>query len=135
MVFDLEALQAHEKLTTKRTGEKITSWSEYIVQDICGDGVPVDSCMESDDSLCAEKEKEKEEETKQLQKKAKTSTKPKEVPAPMKPKAPVTDAGTPGKRRRKVAEKKSEVQQKDNFLRNEPSPGAVTRDVICRHDQ
>ena len=75
-------------------------------------------------------EKEKEEEAKWLQKKAKASVKPEAVSASTKPTAPVTIAGTRPKRRRKIAREETEVQQKDTFLRNEPSPGAVTRDVI-----
>ena len=69
--------------------------------------------MEGDGSLSAEKEKE--EEAKRLQKKAKTSARPKVVPALKKPEAPVTNSGTLGKRRRKVAKEKTEARQKDIF--------------------
>ena len=90
--------------------------------------MPVDNYTEGDGSLRVEKEKE--EEAKRLQKKAKTAAKPKTVPALTKSTDPVMVAGTWAKRRRKVAKEETEIQQKDNFLRNEPSPGAVTTDVI-----
>ena len=60
--------------------------------------------MEGDGLLRAENENE--EEVKRLQKKAKTSAKPKAVPAPKKPAASVTDAGTPGKGARRLPRKK-----------------------------
>ena len=70
-IFELEALQAQEKLIAERTGGKTTSWAEYYK--MCGDGVPVDNHMEDDGLLLAEKEEV--EKTKKLQKKAKASAK------------------------------------------------------------
>ena len=93
----------------------------------------MDNYTEGDGSLLVDKEKE--EEAKRLQKKAKASAKPKAVPASAKPTALVTVTGTRAKRRRKIAREETKAQQKDNFLRNKPSPGAVTRDVILRHNQ
>ena len=57
-IFELEALQAQEKLVVKRTGGKTMSWSEYCK--ICGDRVPVNNYMEGGVSLRAEKDKEEE---------------------------------------------------------------------------
>ena len=101
------------------------SWTEYCK--ICGDRVPVDNYMEGDGSLRAESGKE--EQVKRLQNKAKTSTKPKSVPAPKKPTALVTDVRTPGKGAGRPPGGKTKVQQKDNFLRNKLSPGAVTTET------
>ena len=42
-IFELEALQAQEKLVSKRTGGGITSWSEYFYCKMCGNGVLVDN--------------------------------------------------------------------------------------------
>ena len=58
------------------------------------------------------------------------SAKPEAVPAPKKPEAPVANLGTLGKGVGRSPRGKREAQQKENFLRNEPSPGSVTRDVI-----
>ena len=84
--------------------------------------------MKGDGSLLAEKEEE--EEAKRSQKKVTASAKPEAIPVPMKPATKVTVAGTRVKRCRKGAREATEAQQNDNFLRNEPSPSAVTRDVI-----
>ena len=84
--------------------------------------------MEGDGSLLAEKEEK--EEAKRSQKKVKASAKSEAVPALTKPEDAVTEAGTRAKSRRKVAREVTEAQQNVNFLRNEPLPGTVTRDVI-----
>ena len=88
-IFELEALQAQEKLVAKRTGGETMSWSEYCK--ICGDGVPVDNYVKGDGSLLAEKEKE--EEAKRTQKKVKPTAKPRAAPAPSEPMALVAEAG------------------------------------------
>ena len=84
--------------------------------------------MEGDDSLWVEKEKE--EEAKRTQKKAKPAAKPRATPAPNEPTTSVAEAESPGKRSKKAIKERTKARTVDNFLRNEPSPGAAIRDVI-----
>lgn len=125
-IFKLEVLQAQEKLIAKQTGGKTRNWVEYCK--ICGDGVPVDDYAECDGSLLAEKEEKGK--AKRLQKKAKASIKPEAAPAPKKPTATVTTEGTRVNRRRNPPGEERGAPQGKDFLRNKPSPGAVTRDAV-----
>ena len=95
---------------------------------MCGDGVPVKNYVEDDGSLLAEKEKE--EEAKRSQKKAKPTVEPKANPGAGATTMPAAGVGPPGKRRKKAVKEKTEAWAGNNFLRNEPSPGAAIRDVI-----
>ena len=88
----------------------------------------IDNYMEGDGLLLVEKEKE--EEAKRAKKKAKPAVKPKANPAPSAPTASVAGAGSPGKRRKKAIKENTKARAVDDFLRNEPSPGAAIRDVI-----
>ena len=84
--------------------------------------------MEGDCSLRVKKEEE--EEAKRTQKKAKPAAKPRTAPAPNEPTASVTETGPPGKRRKTAIKERTKARTVDNFLRNEPLPGAAIRDVI-----
>ena len=125
-IFELEALLAQEKLIAKRTGGKTTSWAEYCR--MCGEGVPVDNHMEGEGSLLEEEEEEAD--TKQPKKKAKTPSKQVETVKPQEPKPRTKQSGKPAKKQRKRPKTGEKISQSENFLRNEPSPGAATRDTI-----
>ena len=84
--------------------------------------------MEGDGSLRVEKERE--EEAKWTQKKAKPSAKPRATPSPREPMDSVTEAKPPGKRSKTAIKERTKARTVDDFLRNEPSPGAAIRDVI-----
>ena len=125
-IFKLESLHAQEQLVAKRTGGKTTSFAEYCK--MCGDGVPVENHVEGDGSLLAEKENE--EVAKRTQKKLKPAAEPKAQPGTGETTAPAAGVRPPGKRRKKDAKERTEAWTGNDFLKNEPSPGAAIRDVI-----
>ena len=95
---------------------------------MCGEGVPVDNHMEGDGSLLEGKEEEAG--TKQPKKKAKTPRKQGATAKPQEPKPGSKRRSETAQKRRKIPKVEEKKPQSENFLQNEPSPGAATRDTI-----
>lgn len=88
----------------------------------------MDNHLEGDGSLRAEKEEE--EKTKQHRKQDKaTAEQEKKLKLP-KLKPENNASGATGKKRRKASKVETEEARCEDFLKNEPSPAAVTRDTI-----
>ena len=127
-IFELEALEAQDKLVAKRTGGKTRCWETYIK--MCGEGVPVDNIVDGEGSL---KEPEGEEDGKE----AVRETKKARGAAPNKgePRGAIKDVEKPPRRdegnghsKRTKAGRGRGCQE--DFLRWEPSASAMVRDSL-----